>query len=72
MVGCPRYPRPYKWNRRSKITNRVFHFLGLWMGGDNYDTIKICGEKLYQQLKSMKEIIHPRNRRERLFKEMTS
>ena len=42
------------------------------MGGDDYDTIKICGEKLHQQLKSMKEIIHPRNRRSRLFKEMTS
>lgn len=29
------------------------------MGGDDYDTIKICGEKVYQQLKSIKEVIHP-------------
>lgn len=28
----------------------LVYFQGLWMGGDDYDTIKICGEKLFIQL----------------------
>ncbi len=29
------------------------------MGGDDYETVKVCGQNVYQQLKSMKEVIHP-------------
>ena len=29
------------------------------MGGDDYDTVKVCGDNVYQQLKSLKEIVHP-------------
>ena len=44
--------------RLSEVTMFV-HFLGLWIGGDDYDTTKICGQKVYQQLMSLKEIVHP-------------
>ena len=44
--------------RLSEMTMFVY-FLEVWIGGDDYDTAKICGEKVYQQLNSLKEIAHP-------------
>ena len=29
------------------------------MGGDDFTTAKICGEKVYKQLTELKEIVHP-------------
>ena len=29
------------------------------MGGDDFTTAKICGKKVYKQLRELKEVVHP-------------
>lgn len=37
----------------------LLYCAGLWMGGDDYDCTRICGEKVYEQLRNLHEIEHP-------------